>query len=231
MNGAVDSDYYRENDKVSATEFNFNYEYLDKVEGKTKTFANLGGRSSDGTMPFFDVTAMGNGYITAIGWTGDWKAEFCKRDDGIIMRSGLKWAAFYLKPGEKIRTSSVLIMKYTADEDKYNKFRRPIKSHYSHKSCTAADRDGLMACELWGGLPSAEMKKRLDEFKKYGISFEDIWIDAGWYGKCTKCDEAFIGDWGAHTGEWEINTAVHPDEFFDVAESAKKHRREAYALV
>lgn len=27
-------------------------------------------------MPFFDVTAQDNGYIAAIGWTGDWKAEF-----------------------------------------------------------------------------------------------------------------------------------------------------------
>ena len=222
MNGMVDGKYYLENDKVSATEYGLNYEYLDKASKKTKCFANICGRSSEGMMPFFDVTATGCGYITAIGWTGDWKSEFTKCDLGIRMKTGLKETKFYLMPGEKIRTSSVLIMKYGKDEDKYNKFRRLIKNHFSHKSCTRAEREGLMAYELWGGLPSEEMKKRLNEFKKYNIKFEDIWIDAGWYGNCTKCDEAFSGDWGEHTGEWKVNTRVHPERLTDVAECAKK---------
>ena len=221
MNGMVDGKYYWENDKVSATEYGLNYEYLDKAPNKTKRFANICGRSSEGMMPFFDVTATGCGYITAIGWTGDWKSEFTKYDLGIRMKTGLKETKFYLMPGEKIRTSSVLIMKYGKSEDKYNKFRRLIKNHFSHKSCTEAKRDGLMACELWGGLPSEEMKKRLNELKKYDIKFEDIWLDAGWYGNCTKCDEAFSGDWSKHTGEWVVNKRVHPEELTDVAACAK----------
>ena len=221
MNGMVRGEYYNENDTVSATEYGFNYEYLDKAPSKTKSFANIGGRSSDGMMPFFDVTAQGNGYIAAIGWTGDWKAEFTGRDNGVIMKSGLKETNFYLKPGEKIRTSSTLIMKYTAGEDKYNKFRRLIKNHFSHKSCTAAERDGLMAFEFWGGLTSDEMKKRIGELAKYDIRFDDIWIDAGWYGNCTQSDNPYNSDWSAHTGDWEINTHVHPNELEDVAECAK----------
>ena len=124
-------------------------------------------------------------------------------------------------PGEKLRTSSVLIMKYGKGEDKYNKFRKLIKNHFSHKSCTKVERDGLMACELWGGLTSEEMKKRLCELKKYDIKFEDIWLDAGWYGNCTKCDEAFSGDWSKHTGKWVVNKRVHPEELTDVAACAK----------
>ncbi|MBR1970623.1 MAG: alpha-galactosidase [Clostridia bacterium] len=221
MNGMVEGKYYWENDKVSATEYSFNYEYLDKAPNKTKSFSNIGGRSSEGTMPFFDVTASDNGYIAAIGWTGDWKAEFSKQDNGIQIKTGLKETKFYLEPGEKIRTTSILIMKYNADEDKFNKFRKLIKNHFSHKSCTDATRDGLMACELWGGLTSDEMKKRINELKKYDIKFEDIWIDAGWYGECTKCDDPFSGDWAAHTGEWEVNRRVHPNELKDVSECAK----------
>ncbi|MBE7036169.1 MAG: hypothetical protein E7403_02615, partial [Ruminococcaceae bacterium] len=199
----------------------FNYEYLDKAYKKRKTFANMGGRSSEGMMPFFDTTAKNKGYITAIGWTGDWKAEFAKKDNGIQIKTGLKETRFYLKPGERIRTSSILIMQYNADEDKHNKFRKLIKNHFSHKSCTDAKRDGLMAYELWGGLTSDEMIKRINELKKYDINFEDIWIDAGWYGNCTKCDDAFSGDWAAHTGEWEVNKRVHPDELLYVLECAK----------
>ncbi len=221
MNGMVDGSYYWENDKVSATEYGFNYEYLDKAPDRTKSFCNCGGRSSEGKMPFFDATANGNGYITAIGWTGDWKAAFSKEENGIKITSGLKETNFYLKSGEKVRTSSTLIMGYTKFEDKHNKFRRLIKEHFSHKSCTEAERDGLMACELWGGLPSEEMKKRINELKANDIRFEDVWIDAGWYGQCTKCDDAFTGDWGNHTGEWEINKRVHPNELKDVVECAK----------
>lgn len=222
MTGPVAGTVYCENDKVSATEFGFNYEYLDKVPDNTKSFCNIGGRSSDGMMPFFDVTASGSGYIVAIGWTGDWKAEFSKKDNGIYVKTGLKETGFYLKPEEKIRTTSVLIMQYNSDEDKYNKFRRLIKEHFSHKACTSATRDGLMAFELWGGLTSEEMKKRITELKNHNVKLEDIWIDAGWYGNCTKCDDAFSGDWGQHTGEWEVNKRVHPQELKDVADCAKE---------
>ena len=221
MNGMVAGEYYWENDKVSASEYGFNYEYLDKAPNKTKSFANIGGRSSEGTMPFFDVTASDNGYIAAIGWTGDWKAKFSKQDNGIQIKTGLKETKFYLKPGEKIRTTSILIMKYNSDEDKHNKFRKLIKKHFSHKSTTGASRDGLMAFEMWGGLTSDEMIKRIHELKKYDIKFEDIWIDAGWYGNCTKCDDTFSGDWSSHTGEWEVNKRVHPKELMDVSECAK----------
>ena len=222
MNGPVDGALYSENDKASAMEFNLNYEYLDKAPDYTKTFANIGGRSSNGIMPFFDITALGNGYIAAIGWTGDWKADFTKCDEGIHIRSGLKETEFYLKPGEKIRTSSILIMKYNDNEDKYNKFRKLIKNHFSHTSCTAANRESLMAFELWGGLTSEEMKKRINELGEHDIKFENIWIDAGWYGDCLNCDEAFSGDWFEKTGDWRVNKRVHPDSLKEVSECAKK---------
>ncbi len=220
MRGTVNGTYYWENNKTAATEFGFDYEYLDKR--KTRRFANTTGRSSDGTMPFFDITASGSGYIAAIGWTGDWKAEFTKCDNGVSIKTGLKETHFYLKPGEKIRTTSILIMQYSENEDKHNKFRRLVKNHFSHKACTDSKRDGLMAFELWGGITSEEMVKRIEELASHDIKFEDIWIDAGWYGSCTKCDEGFSGDWSMHTGEWEVNTRVHPDEFLEVKKAAEK---------
>ena len=87
---------------------------------------------------------------------------------------------------EWFRTSSIVIMKYTSDEDKHNKYRRFIKNYFSHMACTNTTKESLFAFEFWGGLRSEEMKKRIRELKEYNIPFEDIWIDAGWYGKCTK---------------------------------------------
>ena len=221
MNGMVGTKYYWENDKVSASEYAFRTEYLDRAPNKTKRFANINARSSEGQMPFFDVTALSSGYITAIGWTGDWRAECERRDDGIVYRSGLKETAFYLKPDERIRTSSVLVMRYGKNEDKYNKFRRLIKHHFSHVSRAVDARESILAFELWGGLTSEEMKKRISEFMETEIGFEDVWIDAGWYGQCTNCDDTFSGDWSKCTGDWEVNTRVHPEELRDVMKAAE----------
>ena len=218
MKGMVNPNYYRENDKISATEFSFMNEYL--TQGKPKSFCSIGARSSNGMMPFFDITQNNIGYITAIGWTGDWNAEFIANDEGVETKTGLKETNFYLKPGEKIRTSSTLVMEYTDNEDKYNKFRKLMKTHVSHKSHTKTKRDGVMAYEFWGGLNSEELKKRINETKDHGLQFEDLWIDAGWYGDCTNCNEAFTGDWYEHTGEWHVNKRVHPEELQDVSKCA-----------
>lgn len=222
MNGMIDPDYYRDDDKRSAAEFNLSYEYLDKVKNRTRCFANTACRSSDGTMPFFDVTANGGGYIVAIGWTGDWRAEFVGSDEGVHFKAGLKTTHFYLEPGEKLRTSSILIMAYTKEEDKYNKFRRLIKKHFSHKK-TEDVRDGILAFFLWGGLPSEEMKKRIREFGASGIRFEDVWLDAAWYGDCENCISSHEGDWWEQAGNWKVNPRVHPNGLTDVMDTAEEN--------
>ncbi len=111
-------------------------------------------------------------------------------------------------------------MKYDNAEEKHNKWRRLIRENFSHKTDGKTNRDGLMAFELWGGLPSAEMKKRIGELKKHGIRFEEIWIDAGWYGNCTNCTDTFSGDWGVKTGDWFVNENVHPGKLSEYGDTA-----------
>ncbi len=222
--GCVGGGIYCYDDATSATEFGLLTQYFHPGYPRGFSFANLSGRSSDGTVPFFTLTSKGKGAVVAIGWTGTWKADFKYDYNGrASVKTGLQNKTnFYLEPGEKIRTSSVLIMEYSdADKLSYdNKFRRLIKEHFSHKACTNTNRDGLLAFELWGGLPSEEMVKRLKQLKEYGIVFEDLWIDAGWYGQCQKCDSPYDGDWSRFAGEWEINRRVHPDMFQDVRRAA-----------
>ena len=222
MNGIGNCKYYWNDDKVSAREFALNKEYLDNcVVENTKTFENIRGLSSNELMPFFDVTANGEGYFVAIGWTGSWRATFVKCDDGIHAKMGLQETKFYLEPGEKIRTASIMVLKYEKGEDKYNKIRRFIKENYSHKAAFPEKKDGVMAYSVWGGLPSKMQVERLAELKKSGAKFEEYWIDAAWYGNCQKCEEEFSGDWGDHTGEWTPNPKVHPNELMDVKAAAE----------
>ncbi len=55
MKGLVDGSNYWKKDALSASEFEFTPEWLEKGQRK-KSFANFGARSSDTFMPFFDIT-------------------------------------------------------------------------------------------------------------------------------------------------------------------------------
>jgi len=221
MNGCVPGNFYTSDNTVSATEFAPMPKYFN-WEGQVISAKNGSHRSSDVLAPFFKVSAGGKGAMVAIGWSGGWQADFTYQEGNIRIETGMQDAKFYLKPGERVRTTSVLIMEFDAEENVGNQFRRLLRKHFSHKACTGAERDGLLAFELWGGLPSEEMKKRLRELNEHGVHFEDVWIDAGWYGACTKCDEAFSGDWYQFAGDWSINKRVHPNLLQDVREEAEK---------
>jgi len=223
QNGCVDGNVYNFDDEASAVEYKLHTEYFHPSYKNRYSYRNVTGRSSDGTTPFFKVVSKGKGAVIAIGWTGGWKADFLYDDNGnVSVKTGLQNKTnFYLEPGEKVRTSSILIMEFSSDDpiDVTNKFRRLIKEHFSHKTC-GTSRDGLMAFELWGGLPSEEMVKRLRKLKEYDIKLDDLWIDAGWYGQCKNCDTPYGGDWYMYAGEWEINKRVHPNMLRDVKEAA-----------
>ncbi|MBQ7652695.1 MAG: alpha-galactosidase [Victivallales bacterium] len=221
MQGMVGGETYSIDDAASATEYSTKDVYfLPWRRRRPVQFSNINSRSSEGTIPFFELKSEGRGAIAAIGWTGAWKAEVQSTDATLEFRSGLQNARFYLKPGEKLRTTSILIMEYAKGEDASNKFRRLMREHFSHRACTPATRDGLLAFEQWGGLPSEMMKARIAELKAHSIRFEDLWIDAGWYGQCTKCDDPFSGDWWQFTGEWCVNRRIHPNGMEDVRDTA-----------
>lgn len=221
MKGCVPGLKYRCDDEESSTEFSFHEDYIWNV-GQNLEYTNTGGVPSNGMMPFFEVNQGNKGAIIAIGWSGCWRAEFVKQKDGIEVKSGMKRAEFYLNKDESIRTTSTLIMEYDAgSENASNKFRRLIKENFSCTARRNRKKNYLLANELWGGLTSEEMIKRICEYKKYGIIFEQEWIDAGWYGNSKKCDDAFEGDWASFTGDWYMNPRVHKKEMTDVKEASE----------
>ena len=221
MNGCVTWRDYSASDPISATEFAARTRYFHPRCYKEHEVANLGALSSVGEAPFFEVTQGGEGAIVAIGWTGGWHAKFKDGADGVRVEAGLARARFYLEPGERLRTSRILVMNYSKGEDSGNKFRRLLRNHFSHVASRPGVREGLLAYELWGGITSDDMIGRINTLKAKGLRYEDAWIDAGWYGDSKKCDDAYTGDWGAWTGDWKINPRVHPDGLEKVRDAAK----------
>ncbi len=108
------------------------------IEDILRPYSNVvlyprGGRSSDGHLPFFNLEWKNQGIVFAIGWSGQWQAEFAQSDEkSITIRAGMQRTHLSLLPGEKIRTPRMLLLFWTGEEDirGNNLFRQLLISHY-----------------------------------------------------------------------------------------------------
>lgn len=192
--------------------------------GETKEFRTSGGRSSEARAPFSDIYKGDEGYIAAIGWTGQWLADIRRTNDSIILRTKIEDTHFRILPREKFRTSSVALLPYRNGRDKaHNAWRRFVKDELCPLGKGERDEFAPLCTGIWGGLPSREVIERVGKFREYGLPFEYLWIDAGWYGIDTEpSPNEFEGDWPKHTGDWRVSPKIHPNGLKDVSEAAHK---------
>lgn len=85
------------------------------AEGELK-FTPVGGRSSEGRMPYFNLHHRRGGVVLAIGWSGQWAASFQRVPGGVRIRVGLERTHLTLHPGERIRTPRVLLVNYRGED-------------------------------------------------------------------------------------------------------------------
>ena len=215
---------YTFDDESSATEFAPKTYFLREQTWSDKiSVSNRNARSSNVMAPFFNVTYRDAGALVAIGWTGDWKADFENLPGGVRVKTGLKRTRFRLEPGEKLRTSSVLVMNYAKGEDASNKFRSLIRTRFSHVATSGGrDSEGIFATELWGASKTKTMIERLRTFERERVVSDFLWVDAGWYGKGESGGDTMTSDWPSYCGDWQVNPAIHPDGFRDVAAEARR---------
>lgn len=192
--------------------------------GVTKSYSCIGGRSSDGTAPFFNLHKCNTGYVVAIGWTGQWNAAFTRTEDSVNLKSGVEGVEFYLKPHEGLRTSSVVIMPYEGDFiSSQNKWRRLVKEHFSLIGTKGRDKYGPLCAMIWGGMQTSAVLERVNKIAEEGFPFEYVWMDAGWYGEDTlPTPDEFEGDWFSHTGDWTVSKHIHPKALRDVSEAVHR---------
>ena len=189
--------------------------------GKTKEYTTSGGRSSEKNAPFFNVHKQGIGYIFAIGWTGQWKCILERTTDSLLVKTKIEDTHFRLLPGEKIRTSSFVLLPYKGSvAHSHNLWRALLREHYSVLKQGEA---GPLSAGIWGGMKTELVLDRIDSIKKNQLPFEYLWVDAGWYGGDTapSLDE-FQGDWWSHTGDWRVSPLIHPNGFKVIADAAHK---------
>ena len=168
--------------------------------GQSKRFVPSGGRSSNhSAFPFFNLAGSHHGWIMAVGWTGQWAAEFVYDvKGGLRARAGMEATHFRLHPGQRVRTPRIVLLRYPGDSMilGHNRFRQLMLAHYVQQ------RDGRPAappiCHNTAGTiyrsnqPATETNQLAIIRKAAELGVEAYWMDAYWYPQ----------GWAENVGNW-----------------------------
>lgn len=201
-----------------------------RVEGlltpfKTLEYVPTCGKSSGSVAPFFNINKGENGVIAAIGWTGRWNCKIQRKEESVSFKSGIYDLNFYLKPHEKIRTSSVVIMFYDNGRiNSQNKWRRLLKDRFSILGKPGRPKNAPLCVNFWGGMTSDEMIEKINKIGAADMGFEYVWIDAGWNGDFSEpSPNEYEGEWSGCVGDWRVNAHHHADGLLGVKDAILKN--------
>ncbi len=175
------------------------------------TLGGHGGRPSDYSLPFMNLSWGNGGAVMAVGWSGQWLSSFERdQDRSLRVRTGLEQFRARLHPGESIRTPRMLLLFWNG-EDKlrgHNLFRQFMLAHGIPRI------DGKpvvppIAASFAGLNDYTEQNQRVVAPKYGERGIEVQWIDAGW----------FVGGWPNGAGTWEPKPETFPNGLGPVGEA------------
>ena len=186
--------------------------------GASKRITTSGGRSSNSDLPYFNLEWPGEGVIIAVGWPGQWAAEFTREGEtGLRVRAGQELTHLRLHPGEEVRTPLV-VMQFWAGErlHAHNVWRRWMLAHNLPQVGGREAPLHLAACSShqFGEMihaDSASQKLFIDRYLEEKLPLDHWWMDAGWYVNET--------GW-PNTGTWEVDQARFPGGLRPISDHA-----------
>jgi alpha-galactosidase len=156
--------------------------------GKTVALTPEGGRPSNGAFPFFNVQYGDEGMITAIGWSGQWRASLARSAAGpTTLRAGMEKISLCLHPGEKIRTPRILVLPWKGDRlVAHNRFRRLMLFEYAPRQNGRPLRlpvalqcyDRYVGTRSDWGTEAAQLHAAKAAFN---AGCDTLWLDAAWF--------------------------------------------------
>ena len=165
-----------------------------------------GGRSSDGSLPFFNLDWGSGGLVGAVGWSGQW-ALHCGRNGGqeLTLQTGQQTTHFKLHPGESIRTPRILLVSWQGGERMrgHNLLRRLLLEQYTPR------QQGLLQVppitqNTWFTYNSGNDVTEANQLQEIAamapLGVEAYWLDAGW----------FEGGWPSGVGSWVPRADAFP---------------------
>lgn len=178
----------------------------------------VGGRSSDGHMPYFNVDWRTGGVAAAVGWSGQWEAGFEVRPDGNLQfRAGQQLTHLKLHPGESIRTPRMLLVFWDGNDAirGNNLFRRVMMAHYMPRRDGALVLPPICACVGWEDKDGNYEKPHVNAMKPLAQrGIEVLWSDMDpqqWYPK----------GFPEGTGTWEPDPVKYPNGLKPLGDAAK----------
>ncbi|MBL9128640.1 MAG: alpha-galactosidase, partial [Verrucomicrobiales bacterium] len=187
--------------------------------GVSKRIAAAGGRPSNSDWPYFNLAWSGAGVVLAVGWPGQWAADFEGKPAGEVrMRAGQEKTRLRLRPGEEIRTPLVVVQFYDGDWIAgQNLWRRWMVAHNLPRPGGRPMPVQMAACSShqFGEMiqaDSASQKLFVDRYLEEKLPLDYWWMDAGWY----PCD----GKW-PKTGTWEVDTKRFPGGLRPISDHAR----------
>ena len=187
--------------------------------GDTLRLAAIGGRSSQGALPFFNVQSGGGGLLVAVGWTGQWAARVERTPRGTVrVVAGMERTRLKLHPGERIRTPRVLVMPWRGDRmEAQNRFRRMLFEHYTPQNRRRPFRPvtALQCFDRYfrkrpDWAAEATQLAAAETGAKFG--FDTHWMDAAWFPK----------GFPDGVGTWEPDPAGFPNGLRPLADACAK---------
>lgn len=196
--------------------------YADRLERQSEMrITAAGGRPTNTDMCYFNVALPGEGTIVAIGWPGQWAAQF-DRDEatGLRVRAGEELTHFKLLPGEEVRTPLVALLFWRGDWlDGQNVWRRWLIAHNLPRpggqlpSPLLSTGTNGYTIEMQGANEENE-KQFMQMYFDLGWKFDYWWMDAGWYH--------FQKGW-YNTGTWDPDPARFPHGLRPISDFAHQH--------
>jgi len=168
----------------------------------------IGGRSSDGILPFFALTDRQDSLAIGIGWSGRWCATLRHSDGVLQVEVGLPQVGFVLRPWEAVRLPSVLLAR--APEAAVDQARRVVRSYLTNhvvprtsngKSPNFTAHSTLYEFLCVTPVASEEAEfEALDRAAALGV--ETYWVDACWFGNSP--------NWTHEVGNWNVRRSDFP---------------------
>ena len=181
----------------------------------------VGGRSSDGVLPFVNLQWPGGGEVIAVGWTGQWFMRVAREsDDSVRVSVGQRDCSLRLEPGESFRTPRVLRLAWSGDdaETGNNMLRRFLLEHIvprkdGEPALPPISHNRQLVYYHTGRADEADHLAAVPRAAELGI--ELFWMDALWYGRGTGTES-----WAGRVGDWRVDTERFPRGLKPIADAA-----------
>ncbi len=156
--------------------------------GATHRLGGVRGRPTGGDWSYFNLEWGGRGTIVAVGWPGQWAADFaCDAGRGLRLRAGQERTRFRLLPGEEVRTPLMVLQFWEGDWIRgQNVWRRWMLAHSVPRPGGRLPAPMLLASSSrqYDEMIRANETNQvmfIDRYREERIGLDYWWMDAGWY--------------------------------------------------